>query len=67
MSETPIVQVKFTDKFKRNLRKLAKKYRSIRQDIQPIIAQLEAGKLPGNRIIGIALTRLGILSGDLLK
>ena len=49
MSETPIVRVQFTDKFKRNLRKLAKKYRRIRQDIQPIIAQLEAGELPGDR------------------
>lgn len=42
-NEPPTIQVQFTDKFKRNLRALAKKYRSIRKDIQPIIAQLEAG------------------------
>ena len=37
---TPPVRVTFTPKFKRNLRQLAKKYRHIRTDLQPILAQL---------------------------
>jgi mRNA-degrading endonuclease RelE of RelBE toxin-antitoxin system len=44
-NKPPIVRVEFTDKFKRNLRALAKKYRSIRQDIQQILTRLEAGEL----------------------
>ena len=36
--------------FKRNLRILAKKYRQIRYDIQPIIEQLQAGNFLGNQI-----------------
>jgi len=34
------VSISFTFEFKRNLRALAKKYRSIRSDIQPLIDQL---------------------------
>lgn len=44
-SQNPIIQ--FTPEFKRNLRALAKKYRHIRDDVEPIIAQLQEGELPG--------------------
>ncbi|MEA5535058.1 hypothetical protein [Crocosphaera sp. XPORK-15E] len=37
MSEIPKVQVEVTQRFQRNLRKLAKKYLNIRNDLQPII------------------------------
>ena len=57
-NKPPTIQVQFTDKFKRNLRALVKKYRRIRQDIQPIITKLEAGELPGDRIAGIDYTIL---------
>jgi mRNA-degrading endonuclease RelE of RelBE toxin-antitoxin system len=68
-NEPPIIQVKFADKFKRNLRTLAKKYRSIRKDIQPIITQLEAGELPGDRIVGIDYTilKLRVKNSDIKK
>ena len=33
-------EVRFTPEFKRNLRQLAKKYRRIRSDIQPVIDAL---------------------------
>ena len=39
------VSISFTFEFKRNLRALAKKYRSIRSDIQPLIDQLLSGEL----------------------
>jgi len=41
----PAVEVAFTPEFKRNLRTLAKKYRHIRSDVQPIIDQIQAGKI----------------------
>ena len=41
------VQVEFTQEFKRNLRALAKKYRHIRSDVQPVIDQLRAGEVIG--------------------
>ncbi|WP_366665106.1 type II toxin-antitoxin system RelE/ParE family toxin [Microcoleus sp. bin48.metabat.b7b8b9.023] len=53
MSEQPSIQVEAAPTFTRNLRNLAKKYRSIRNDIQPVIEQLERGELPGDRISGI--------------
>ncbi len=48
-------EISFTFEFKRNLRALAKKYRSIRSDIQPIIDQLKNGDLPGDQIPGANL------------
>ena len=44
------VQVEYTPEFKRNLRALAKKYRHIRSDIQPVIEQLEAGEVIGDQV-----------------
>lgn len=44
------IQVEASPTFSRNLRTLAKKYRSIRNDVQPIIQQLEQGELPGDHI-----------------
>jgi mRNA-degrading endonuclease RelE of RelBE toxin-antitoxin system len=52
-SESSSIKVYFADEFKRNLRALSKKYRHIRSDVQPIVEQLQAGELPGNRIPGI--------------
>ncbi|NCC32647.1 MAG: type II toxin-antitoxin system RelE/ParE family toxin [Chloroflexia bacterium] len=43
----------FTSEFKRNLRQLAKKYRRIRTDIQPLLNDLEAGNVPGDQIQGL--------------
>ncbi|CAD0227988.1 MULTISPECIES: addiction module antitoxin [Planktothrix] len=35
------------------MRELAKSYRSIRTDIQPLIEQLQSGQTPGDRIVGV--------------
>ncbi|NJK74647.1 MAG: type II toxin-antitoxin system RelE/ParE family toxin [Microcoleus sp. SU_5_6] len=53
-SESNSIQVYFAEEFKRNLRTLSKKYRRIRSDVEPIVEQLQAGELPGNRISGIS-------------
>jgi hypothetical protein len=42
------VHVEFTPEFKRNLRALAKKYRHIRSDVQPVIDALKAGEVFGD-------------------
>jgi len=46
------IHIRFTSEFKRNLRALAKKYRHIRSDIQPIINEIGNGNFIGNQIPG---------------
>lgn len=66
---TEPVCISFTLEFKRNLRALAKKYRSIRSDIQPLIDQLNAGMLPGDQVPGISLTifKVRLQNSDIQK
>lgn len=47
------VTIRFASEFKRNLRQLAKKYRKIRSDLQPLVEQLLARETPGDRISGV--------------
>ena len=47
------IEIALTPRFQRDLRELAKRYRSIRSDIQPLIDQLQASEIPGDRIAGI--------------
>lgn len=44
------VLVEFTPEFKRNLRKLARKYRRIRSDVSPVVEAIERGATPGDQI-----------------
>lgn len=64
-----LVQVEASPTFRRNLRILSKKYRSIRNDIQPIIEQLEQGELPGDRIsaVGHEIFKLRVRNSDIQK
>ena len=68
MSEDPTLmrEVRFTPEFKRNLRQLAKKYRRIRFDIQPIIDTLTQGALPGDQIpgVGVVVYKVRIRNSD---
>ena len=52
-SEQPTIQVQFTDDFQQQVRDLAKRYRKIRLDIQPLIKQLEAGEIIGDQVQGV--------------
>lgn len=45
-----LAEIRYTPEFKRNLRALAKKYRNIRSDIQPIIEQIQMGSVVGDQI-----------------
>jgi len=69
MTDPPFIQVEASPTFNRNLRALAKKYRSIQNDIQPIIEQLEQGELPGDQIpgVGYAVFKLRVRNSDIPK
>ena len=47
---TSEIQIVFTPEFKRNVRRLSRKYRHIKSDLQPFIEQLEQGQTPGDQI-----------------
>ncbi|MGB3492917.1 MAG: type II toxin-antitoxin system RelE/ParE family toxin [Elainellaceae cyanobacterium] len=69
MTEQPYIQVEAAPTFNRNLRKLAKKYRRIKQDIQPVVQQLQQGELPGDRISGVSypVFKLRVRNSDIQK
>lgn len=43
----------FTPEFKRNIRQLAKKYRRIKGDLEPLFSELGQGQTPGDQIPGV--------------
>ena len=47
------VEVNLTLRFRKDLQDLAKRYRSIRKDLQPLIQELQSGNTPGDRIQGL--------------
>ncbi|MGM3308177.1 type II toxin-antitoxin system RelE/ParE family toxin [Anabaena sp. WFMT] len=69
MSELPFIQVEVAPRFQRNLRKLAKKYPSIRNDIQPVIKQLQQGEILGDCIpkINYEVFKLRVRNSDVQK
>jgi mRNA-degrading endonuclease RelE of RelBE toxin-antitoxin system len=46
------IKVIESDKFAKDIKNLKKRYRAIEADTEPLIAQLEAGETPGDRITG---------------
>ena len=69
MSDMPFIQVEVTLRFQRNLRKLAKKYPKIHDDIQPVIEQLQQGEILGDCIpkIGYEVFKLRVKNSDIQK
>jgi mRNA-degrading endonuclease RelE of RelBE toxin-antitoxin system len=63
------VQVNVSDRFASEVRQLAKRYRRIRLDIQPIIDRLESGELPGDQIPGMNYTlfKVRVKNSDVQK
>ena len=51
-----MVEIRFTEPFKKRLKKLAKRYRQIQEDIQPILTQLQEGEFVGEQITGVKAT-----------
>jgi len=50
------MDIEYGEGFKRQLKRLARRYRSIKQDIQPIIEELQQGLIPGDQITGTDYT-----------
>jgi mRNA-degrading endonuclease RelE of RelBE toxin-antitoxin system len=69
MSNSPPIQVGFTQRFEKDIRRLAKRYRNIRLDIQSLIRQLEAGELPGDQIPNLEQTvfKVRVRNSDIQK
>jgi mRNA-degrading endonuclease RelE of RelBE toxin-antitoxin system len=67
--ETPSIQILFSDEFKARLRALAKRYRSIRTDLQPLIDELQSGNFVGDRIPGTGYTvfKVRLKNSDIQK
>jgi len=63
------IQIELTTKFQKDLRTLAKRYRRIRSDLQPLIEQLQAGELPGDRIseMNFSLFKVRLKNSDIQK
>lgn len=62
-------EIRFTPEFKRNLRQLSKKYRHIKNDLDPVIVQLASGATPGDQIPGVGYTvfKVRIRNSDIDK
>lgn len=63
------IEIRFTAEFKRNLRALAKKYRHIRSDIQPVITALQNGDFIGDQVprVGYTIYKVRVKNSDLRK
>ena len=63
------IQIELTPRFQRDLRTLGKRYRNIRNAIQPVIDQLQAGELPGDLIPGMEyeIFKVRIKNSDIQK
>jgi len=48
MTDESVIRVFLSIDFRRRLRTLAKRYRSIRSDLQPVIEQLKTGDIVGD-------------------
>jgi mRNA-degrading endonuclease RelE of RelBE toxin-antitoxin system len=49
----PVVQIELTPECQQNLKELAKRYRSIRSDLQDVLQVLQTGDFIGDRLTGI--------------
>lgn len=59
-----MTEVLMTLPFKRRYKDLAKRYRKIQNDIQPIVEALEAGEVLGDRIAGTDFVVFKVRSGN---
>lgn len=50
------VEITAAPEFQRRIRDLSKKYRQIRRDLEPVLAQLQAGEFVGDQVQGTGYT-----------
>jgi len=68
-NDLSLVKVQFTDIFKRQVRDLAKRYRKIKLDIQPVLEQLQSGELIGDQVqkTGYTVFKVRVKNSDIQK
>ena len=54
MTESLPIEIRVTPDFKKQLRKLEKRYRKIKSDLEPILMQIKMGEIVGDRLQGIS-------------
>lgn len=69
MSDKPTIRVDLSARFRRDVKRLLKKYRHVREDVQTLIDELEGGETPGNQVQGIQYTvyKVRIRNTDIQK
>jgi mRNA-degrading endonuclease RelE of RelBE toxin-antitoxin system len=69
MANKPPVSLGYSEQFVEDVKRLEKKYRNIRRDVDRLAAQLRKGELPGNLIQGTGYTvfKVRLKSSDLTK
>lgn len=69
MTESAPRSIRFTPEFQQKLKKLAKKYRQIRKDLNPVLERLIQGETLGEQISGVGYTvmKLRIKNSDIQK
>jgi mRNA-degrading endonuclease RelE of RelBE toxin-antitoxin system len=50
LTESFPIEIRVTPDFKKQLRKLEKRYRKIKSDLEPILIQIQAGEIVGDRL-----------------
>lgn len=53
MNNVNSISIRFSPEFEKQLYKLSKRYRKIRDDVEPVILQLQEGKIIGDRLVGL--------------
>lgn len=63
------IQLEFTYQFERDMRRLMKKYRQVRSDVETVTKKLEAGETPGDQVprTGYTVFKVRIKNSDLKK
>lgn len=67
--EIPQIEILFSDNFRSRLRTLAKRYRSIRSDLQPLLDELQSGNFIGDRVTqtGSIVFKVRLKNSDIQK
>jgi mRNA-degrading endonuclease RelE of RelBE toxin-antitoxin system len=53
LTESVPIEIRLTPDFRKQVRKLEKRYRKIQSDLQPILMQIQLGEIIGDRLQGI--------------
>jgi mRNA-degrading endonuclease RelE of RelBE toxin-antitoxin system len=53
LTESFPIEIRLTSDFRKQVRKLEKRYRKLQSDLQPILMQIQMGEIIGDRLQGI--------------